>query len=196
MTIVNGYATLEDFLQFAAPEAGGDVMDDVLIESLITGVSRYIDNATRRRFYASTETHYFDTPTGRELWLDDDLLSVTTLTNGDGVIIPAAEYKLRPYSRTPYYQIALKASSDYSWESEEDGDGEGVISLAGSWGYAATVPADIKEACLMIARNIYRGRTGEAAGNATVTGAGVVITPRDVPPMAQDILARYIRLVV
>lgn len=196
MTITNGYATLEDFLLFAAPDAGSDTMDDVLIESLITAASRYIDNVTRRRFYASTETHYFDVPeSGRDLWLNDDLLAVTTLTNGDGTVIPAAEYKLRPYNITPYYMLTLKASSDVYWQGEADGDTEGVISIAGSWGYSATAPEDIKEACLMIARNVYRGRTGETAGSATVTGAGVVITPKDVPQLAAAIIERYKGLV-
>jgi hypothetical protein len=192
MTITNGYATLEDFLLFVAPDAERDEMDDALIESLITAASRYIDNVTRRRFYASTETHYFDTPeSGRDLWLNDDLLAVTTLTNGDGTVIPAAEYKLHPYNITPYYMLTLKASSDVYWQGEADGDTEGVISIAGSWGYSATAPEDIKEACLMIARNVYRGRTGETAGSATVTGAGVVITPKDVPQLAAAIIERY-----
>ena len=195
MTITNGYTTRLDFLNYAAPESGDAALDDALIEQIITATSRYIDAATRRRFYASTETHYFDVPCSRDLWLSDDLLSVTTLTNGDGAVIPANSYRLRPYSLPPYYMLTLKPSADASWESDADGNTEGVIALAGSWGYSATAPDDIALACLMISRNVYRARFGDTAGSATVTGAGVVITPKDVPQMAAEILKSYARLV-
>ena len=195
MTITNGYATRLDFLNYAAPESGDAALDDALIEQIITATSRYIDAATRRRFYASTETHYFDVPCSRDLWLSDDLLSVTTLTNGDGTVIPANSYRLRPYSLPPYYVLTLKPGASASWESDADGNTEGVIALAGSWGYSATAPEDIALACLMISRNVYRSRFGDTAGSATVTGAGVVITPKDVPGLAADILKTYARLV-
>lgn len=196
MAITNGYTTLAIFKGFALPGTGTDATDDGVIEQIIESVSRYIDQATRRRFYATTATRLFDVPDGRDLWLDDDLLAVTTLTNGDGVVLTASDYKLLPYNGAPYYVIRLVQSSGLAWENDADGDSEGVISVAGSWGFSSTTPADIAEACLLISRNIYRGRSGETAGAATVTGAGVVITPRDVPPLAADILKKYTRLVL
>jgi hypothetical protein len=63
--------------------------DDGYIERLITRAGAFIDDQTGRQFVAATETRYYD-PTdeevvdGRFLYLDKDLVSVTTLTNGDG----------------------------------------------------------------------------------------------------------------
>ena len=65
MAITNGYVTLANFKEYAIPNAGTDAADDSLIEIIIEGVSRYIDDQTGRRFYGSSETHYFDVPEGR-----------------------------------------------------------------------------------------------------------------------------------
>lgn len=67
----------------------------------------------------------------RELRVDEDLLSVTTLTNGDGVAISGSNYRLLPHNRYPKRLIKLKP--DYVFTYDEDPDG--AISVAGEWGY-------------------------------------------------------------
>jgi hypothetical protein len=48
---------------------------------------------------------------------------------------------------------------------------------------------DIKTICLEIAQNVYGLRSGQSsAGKVTVTAAGVVIRPEEVPPMASQLL--------
>jgi hypothetical protein len=55
--------------------------------------------------------------------------------------------------------------------------------------------ADIKQACLEIAVAAYRRRKGQfMTGTAQVTGAGVVITPQDVPGQAREIINKYVRV--
>ena len=159
MAITNGYATLAEFKLFQ--DIGStDTDDDKVIEDLVEASSRYIDRWTGRTFYARTETRYFDIPEGRELEMDDDLLTITTLTNGDGGEIANTEYNLVPKNVSPYYAIKLKESSSEYWELDNDSNSEDVISVAGTWGFAATRPDDINFACLLIAASYYKRRFG------------------------------------
>lgn len=273
--IVNGYTTLaavKSLLNIASIDTG----DDGVINDLITQTSRYIDDKTGRRFYPSVETHKFNTPDDRELWLDDDLLSLTTLTNGDGDTIASTEYILQPANAYPKYAVRLKQVTNEYFETDDEGDSEQVISVLGWWGFhqkfatrawalgsilnenplnatdltwtvdsgtlfiagqiikveneimnitaistnditvsvrgdngstAAThvhdTPVyvwqpepDIVLACQMIVKNLYHNRLGQnSTGAATITGAGVVLAPEDVPASALMILKNYTRMV-
>lgn len=193
MAIVNGYCDLASFKSFKGITST-DTTDDAVIEDIIEAVSRYIDRKTGRTFYARTETHYFGVPEDRELPLDDDLLSVTKLLNGDGTEITNAYYDLVPKNHAPYYAIRLKESSAYWWTFGTSGDTEYVITVIGSWGYATTTPDEIKEITLEIAANIYGRRSGQGTdATATITAAGMVVQPRDIPGWARDVLDTYKR---
>lgn len=110
--------------------------DDVLLADLIHSVSREIDNLTNRRFYPRIETQYYDTPRrGNSINFDDDLLDLTTLTNGNGNAITS--YKLYPLNRTPKERITVLASSPEQWQADSDGNSEGAISVLGKFGYHA-----------------------------------------------------------
>jgi len=197
MAIVNGYATLAEFKAFAVPDGAADVVDDAVIEDIIEAVSRWIDGKTARTFYARAgETRYYDTPDGRELWLDDDLLAVTTLTNGNGSVVAAADYVLLPNNASPKYAIKLLAGTSITWERKPTyNTPERAITVLGNWGYSATAPDDIRQACLLAADNIYRRRFGEnTSGIANVTAAGIVITPADIPGTVLALLRPYVRV--
>lgn len=194
MTIANGYATLAEFKAHRPGIGSVDAADDSVIENIIEAASRWIDHETGRTFYARSETHYYDVPHGRELLLDDDLLTVTTLTNGDGTTLTTANYNLVPKNKSPYYGIKLKETSTYLWQMDTDGNTEDVITLVGTWGFAATAPDDIKQAVLELSNNMYSRRTGQQTdGVATVTAAGVVLQPRDVPGWVRSIIGYYRR---
>jgi len=194
MTITAGYATLADFKAYARITST-DSTDDGVIESIIEGASRYIDGKTGRTFYTRSETRYMDTPDGRELWLDDDLISISTLTNGNATVLTTSDYVLLPNNASPKYSIKLRDASSASWElSSTDNSPEKAITIVGSWGYAATAPDDVALACLMISEAAYKRRFGEnMSGTATITAAGVVIAPQDIPAGARELLRPYIR---
>ena len=195
MAIENGYATLVEF-KILGDIDSTDSDDDTAIDGIIEGASRYIDSKTQRTFYSRTETRNFDVPRNRSrsLLLDDDLLTITTLTNGDGNTIASSEYHLLPKNLTPFNEVRLTKTTTVFWATDSGGDDEWVIALAGGWGGVAATPDDIREACLMISQSFYRRRMGEnVSGIATVTAAGVVITPQDIPSVAADILARYMK---
>jgi hypothetical protein len=78
-----------------------------------------------------------------------------------------------------------------------------VVYVAGSWGYvdrsatdpeSAAVITNSKSAVLALALALYKKRYGAGAdGAATITGAGVVITPRDKSPEYWSLVAPYRR---
>ena len=200
---LTAYATLAEFL--AQPDIlSSEPVDDVYIEDLLERASRDgVDAHTGHWYYAYTQTRTFDAPRGRELVFDVPLLSVTTVTNGNGTVIDAADYNLLPYNGPHYTSLRLKVSPGLVWETSTAGDREGVVTVAGSWGYVdrdATDPESLrvisatKSACLAIALSAYRKRYGQGVeGVATVTGAGVVITPQGMPADARQRLAPYVR---
>ncbi len=203
MSLTNSYATLAEFL--AQPEIKSDEpRDDEFVEDLLERASRASDAYCQTWFYADTQTRTYDMPKGRCLELDAPLLTVTTLTNGDGTIIAATEYNLWPYNGPNHSQIRIKQSSSTIWQPATAGDTEDVISVAGTWGYIdrkATDPESVavilntKEAVLTIALAAYKRRYGLGMeGVAQVTGAGVVITPRGIPVDAKRLLEPYRRL--
>ncbi len=188
MGLTNSYVTLDEFL--ALPELNQAApVDDVFVERLLERCSREFDGDTGHWFYASAQTRRYDTPHGRCLELDAPLLEVDTITNGDDTTIEASDYNLYPLNGPHATEIRLKATSNVFWRTDVSGDPEGVIAVRGQWGYVdrtATTPESLtailnsKSAVLMLALALYKKRYGvNVDGVAQVTGAGVVITPRD-----------------
>jgi hypothetical protein len=196
MAITNGYCTLAEAKAYMDPSGqsfSANATDDGVIDDLVEGASRKIDQITGRTFYGRTETHYFDIPAGRELWLDDDLISVTEFLNGDGVEITTDDYILLHPNKVPYYAIRLKSTSTKYWQLDSNSSSEQVLSIEGSWGFSTTAPADIKDACLEIVKLAYDRRTGNAQQAARITAAGVVLTSADVPALTMKALMTYKR---
>lgn len=107
--------------------------DDTLILAIIREVSREIDRIARRRFYPRLETRLYDTPVDGVLMLDDDLLELTTLTNGDSTVMASTIYRLYPLNESAKNKIVLIPGSAFVG-SNAYGD-LGAISVAGVWGY-------------------------------------------------------------
>ena len=201
--LTNSYATLDEFKGLPELETAQPA-DDVFIERLLERCSREFDGDTGHWFYADQQTRYFDTPCGAGLELDAPLLSVTALTNGDNTNIAASEYRLYPLNGVHKNEIRLRASSAVAWQASIAGDPGGAITVRGAWGYVdrtATDPESMtailnsKAAVLALALAIYKRRYGVGTdGVAQVTGAGVVITPRDKSPEYLAIVQRYRRL--
>lgn len=190
MALTNSYATLDEFLSLPDFDSNKPA-DDVFIERLLEQCSREFDGDAGHWFYAHQKTRRYDVPRGRALELDAPLLSVTALTNGDGTNITADEYRLYPLNGPHYSEIRLTKVSGVQWLMSNDGDDEGVITVRGAWGYVdrtATDPESMapivnsRSAVLSLALSVYKRRFGVGTdGAATITGAGVVITPRDKP---------------
>jgi hypothetical protein len=199
---VTAYAALDEFL--ALPEIEShDPGDDVFIESLLERASREFDGDTGHWFYAHQQVRRFDTPRGRCLEVDVPLLSVTSITNGDNTTLPSTEYILTPYNGVHKTAVELYEDSTYVWELSTSARRRGVIYVNGEWGYvdrdatdpeSAVVISNSKTATLALALAVYRRRHGVGVtGVATVTAAGVVITPADKTAQYWSIVEIYRR---
>ena len=279
----NIYASVSDYKLFATGRgqtANTSTDDDAVIGDLLEGASRYIDEQTARHFFPVVETRYYSVPNNsgddRRLWLDDDLLEIIAITNGDSSSVAASSYNLEPRNYSPRFAIRLKDSSSVGWEADGDGNLEYVIAVNAIWGYhneyarrawvtgstlneggqltasdltwtmtsvsafaisqivrienelaiissvsGSTIVVDtrgengstaathddgtavtfwrpmstIRDATLAITHRAYANRTGQASsGSVTVTGAGVVIRPEDVPAKAQKTIDSLMRM--
>ena len=174
-------------------------VDDGLLIKFISKAEKHIGTQTGRQFEAAAATRYYD-PTdplivnGPFLYLDEDLVSVTTLTNGDSdVLTVTTEYILMPVNEGPPYDtVKLITSGGITWTYDDDP--EIAISLLGSWGYQATVPADIKYACQLLTVFYYRSRQAGPDLDRVIMADGVVIAPAMVPAMVDELISPYRKL--
>jgi hypothetical protein len=148
------YATLVEMKRYLGTD---ETTDDALLTKLLAWSSRFIDIWKGRRFDVRFETRYFDRPSGNRsafgvfdsslltgsagsaLRLDNDLLEISSLINGDGDEILSSAFTLEPANMYPKRRIRLKSAADY-WSGDSYGDYEQVISVSGWWGYHDDYP--------------------------------------------------------
>lgn len=183
------YASLTDLKAYLGISVSEE-SDDALLTDLLSRAEKIIDGRTGRKFEAATETRYFssDDTDGPylNLW-NADLLTVTKLTNGDGNEITSANYKLLPRNSSPKWLIQLH--EDQAWNFD---DSDSEITVAGTWGYSATAPADIEHATIRLAAFMYRQKdTSADVDRPLVTGDGVTVMPSALPSDVEKIVRRY-----
>jgi hypothetical protein len=155
MTIVNGYATLAD-LKTREKITTTDTTRDAHMEQMIEAASRWIDGITGRQFYATSATYYFTARDNFSLRVTD-LLSVTTLkTDLSGARAyettwDDTDFDLCPYNTPPYQWIEVAPNGLNLFPLTRRG-----VQIAGSWGYSATTPDAVNEACLLVAARLYK----------------------------------------
>jgi hypothetical protein len=193
------YATLESLKTYRGI-AAATVTDDDLLRDLLERASRAIDMYTARTFVGVTATRYYErgslSDSGFILRLDKDLISVTTLTNGDsaGTAIPNTEYWLtdaeggRNYG-PPYQAIRLKIDSTYSWEFDTDY----WVSVAGVWGYSLEPPDDITHWTIRLAAYYYAQKDAQVFDVTAVPEAGILQIPQGIPRDVKVGLGPYMR---
>ena len=177
------------------------VTDDSLLSDLLDRITVMMNSYLGRPQTAVAGTRYYskdarDPDNGRILWVDADLQTITTLTNGDSdaTVIPDTEYWLLDRnSGPPYYAIELESASTYSWEWDEDG----WVSVLGTWGYAASgsEPDDLLQACLEWAAYAYRKRDAPFLEVVGFEEGGIITIPQGMPASVKMALEPYKRLV-
>lgn len=172
--------------------------DDTLLTALIARAQAIIDAYCQRTFEASANTSKtFDADRdtdGAWLYLDEDLASINTVTNGDGDVLTAStEYMTEPRNRTPYFAIKLISQSGLSWTWTTAP--ENAITISGKWAYSTTAPDDIVHATLRLAAYLYRQRDNAADLDRPVYVGNATILPAQLPSDIKTILAPYRRLV-
>jgi len=151
------YATLTQvraYLGLAAAETG----EDALLTRFIKSADGYINGI--RRGDVRYETRLYDYPLRRyealgaydadtfvtqmnvmvdlgrgRLRLDDDLLYLVSVANGDGTAVALTDLVQEPPNLYPKGALRLKSGKGLAWLPGSDGTYEQVISVTGWWGY-------------------------------------------------------------
>ena len=170
--------------------------DDPLFDLLIDAAQAHIETYTGRKFAATANTtRTFDSVadvTGRTLWLDHDLASINSITNGDGTTVTSSQYTTAPRNETPYHQIKLLASANIRWEANSTtDDSEDAISISGKWAYSAAAPADIQQATIVLASYMYRQKDAQVFDTTAIPDAGVIQIPQGIPATVTRMIAKY-----
>lgn len=171
--------------------------DDALLALLCTRAQAMVDAYTGRTFEASSNTdRKFDAVRdveGAVLYLDADLASINTITNGDATTVTSGQYVTEPRTTTPYYAIRLKASAGVAWTYTTDP--ENAITISGKWAYSTTAPADIVHATIRWAAFLYRQKDAQVFDTTATPELGIITVPQGVPADVQKLLAPYTRIV-
>lgn len=192
MPIVNGYCSLAEVKSALMIT---DNADDAKLERAIEGASRRIDGYCGRFFYQRSATvklfaRYVDT-----LFIQDDLVSVTTLKTDDAgdqsfstTWTAGTDYALEPYDTNltglPYYRLTAVGGKTFPIFTYPAIPG---VQITGVWGFSA-VPHDIREACVLLA---IRGFARYNAALGVVGFADMAIQVRAVDPDVRDFLDPY-----
>lgn len=170
--------------------------DDVLITALIANAQGIIDNYTNRTFDATADAEKtFDAVAdvdGRTLYVDN-LCAITSITNGDSVVVTADQYTTQPRRVTPYYAIELLASADVTWTYTDDP--ENAITIDGRWAWSVTAPDAVKQATQRLTAWLYRQKDTNAEADRPVMTDGGVVMPSALPSDITAILRPYRRMV-
>lgn len=158
MTLTNGYCSVLELkarLLESNLDLQSDTTNDSQFESIIEAASRWIDGDRMREFYATTATRCFTAITPSRCKIDD-LISLTSLKTDsadDGTFETTWEttdYKLFPLNGGCYTEINTRLSSRYEFPLYD-----GAVQVTGSFGYSATAPKSIKEACILISMRVW-----------------------------------------
>lgn len=201
------YATLADFKLYVSEMTGGvqtafTAAEDTLLQKFLDQADAEIDAYVGRSFGqgANNHTHYYteDDVDGDTLYINDgDLVSVTTLTNGDGTVISSSDYFLLPMNVSvtgqnaydgSYYAIRLKSTQQWTFSTD------GRISINGRWGFMQGAPLDIVRISMRLAYWYWAKRNETGATN--MGGEQLTQQTDAYPADVKIVLDRYVRRLV
>lgn len=190
-TLQPRYISLDDLRDYvASTSAIGTATDGLLTDSILRAESA-IDDYTRRNFVGTAGTYYVSRYEQRRvvnhaLYLDQDLHTLISLTNGDTQVIPVGSVWVEPRNSGPPYRILrLKSSYVYVWNTDSD------VIIAGTWGFSTVPPAAIQQACVRLAAQYYRLKDVGITGVAGESSMGEVQYPPGIPEDVKIILNPY-----
>ena len=141
------YATVDEFKSYLTDNTSGLTagLDDEIL-ALLEGASRRVDAYCDRSQFGSgfgprVATNRYDGDGTNTLWLNDDLLAITTVTAYDATasstsVVPAADtdYYTFPYDTTPYRHLRLHGAGTVTAFTR----GLRTVTVAGTAGYQST----------------------------------------------------------
>lgn len=157
--------------------------DDALLSRLLEASTAAIDAHCRRTFAASTATlrHRSYLWLGREIVLRDDLRALTSITSDTGDTLTPADVIVVVPARVILLKPDAPMFSALDW-----------FDVEGTWGYTATPPADIEQACVRMAAWMYRQKDAQTLDLSGMTNAGQITAPSRMPGDIAQMLAPYV----
>ena len=186
---MTAYCTAND-IALALNIAGAQ--DDAWLTTLADSASRWIDAhcavPAGGFAVAADSTRQYDACAldDGELRLDMPLVSLTSLTNGDGTAINKATVRLYPLNGGHYWSIHM-LSTGPGWQWVTDG----LYTVTGKWGWSTTPPTPVKEATVMLAAWMYKryqAALQDAANNAEI---GQMMYSEKMPKQVVALLAPF-----
>jgi hypothetical protein len=184
------YVTIAEWRQYRESLSGAvqtafTAQEDGVLQTFLDQAQAEIEAQTGKTFEAVNATRYYRAGdiawnNGRVLLLDAWLLSVTSITNGDGVVLSAGDYWLLPRAGAPFNAIELKSSQ--SWRFATDGE----IAIAGAWGFMQTPDERVKRVTMRLAEFFYQKRA--TTGESQVIGEGQIVVAAQYPKDVQDFI--------
>jgi hypothetical protein len=200
MTITNGYATLDELKHINVLNISTTNSDDIL-ETVIEGISRAIDNYCGRRFFAASETRFYTPEQSSYLAIDDvsTTASFTLLTDdgADGTYentwVADTDFELLPYNAVldglPYTSIEIKPLGNFRFPIQRKS-----VKITASFGWAA-VPKPVNRACVLQATRLFK-RYITPLGQSAATAIGTInLTIPALDPDVTQLLRPYERLI-
>lgn len=198
MTIVNGYAALEDLKALLRIPAS-DTVDDAQLSRAIEAASRRIDGVCDRIFYqeATATPRVYDATNLSSVSIDD----VSTITGfqvrvDDGfdyltIIVNNVDFRIEPLNNLakglPFYRL-VSLSGIFPRSTVRPG-----VQVTARWGWPS-VPNPIRDATLLMAGRLFK-RGDSLLGVAGFSDMGV-ITVRGVDPDVDHLIQPFRRMAV
>lgn len=141
---MNSYISYDDLAIIYNDLSATGGNDLTLMRRFAEAASRQFDIHSGRRCFVMDETRYYP-GAGSKLWLDDDLLSITSLKtddDGDGTFETtwaATDYQLLPMNGVPYEAIEI---SDFGTQSSFAAGVRRGVEIVGSFGIGNAVDVD------------------------------------------------------
>jgi len=165
--------------------------DDEFIDEGGDGAEDFMDESCKRRFVVATSaTPRVYAPRSGHILRIHDCTSITSVVNNGATVAPA-DYQLEPLNgltwsgeARPFEQIRLKSGS---WFVD---DGEATVTVTAAWGWAA-IPARIKHAALIVAKEIITNRDEVKLGLVGFSDVGGVVARTN--PIVRDAIRDYRR---
>lgn len=181
------YATVDVLKKYLGIEAEL-IGDDGLLQRLLDAATAKIDAETRTTFAVATDTtRYYDAEAVKcdELRLGAELLSLTSVVNGDGQAVSLSYIVGVPRNEPRSHTLRLKATAPVAWYVDDE------ISVTGKFGYSADPPADIVQACVRLAAYLYRQKDNSSDLDRAVVAANGTMMPTQLPKDIDQYLAPY-----
>jgi len=185
------YAGLQALIDYLSPSGALGSYNDGLLQDSLDEAESAINDYTRRQFAGTAGTTYYNRFSqrlvrGQALYLQEDIHTLVSLTNGDTTVIPVGSVWLEPRNGGPPYRLLrLKSPYVYVWNTDSD------VIIAGTFGFSTVPPAAISRATVELAAYLYRAKDFSPTQTAGMDAAGEVIYPKGMPDFILDKLKPY-----